>query len=173
MHDHPPTSPRTLALALRSRGFGFAVLRGRLQLIDWGTKNTKDRLPRKMLTSLETLLNWYQPQLVVLEDTSAPGSRRLPRIRKMIETMRRMAEARNTAALFVSRSEVRAAFAPWRASNKHQIAEVVAERFPELAPHLPPKRECYMGEDERMTIFDAVAFALTVLESNRTQRKVA
>jgi len=44
---------------------------------------------------------------------------------------------------------------------KNRIAGVIAERLPELAPWQPPFRKPWMSEDERMSIFDAVAFALT------------
>ena len=36
-----------------------------------------------------------------------------------------------------------------------------SKRFPELAPRLPRSRKPWMSEDYRMSIFDAVALALT------------
>jgi len=47
------------------------------------------------------------------------------------------------------------------ARNKQLIAVAIGRRFPELAPHVPPYRKCWMSEDYRMSIFDAVALALT------------
>ena len=44
---------------------------------------------------------------------------------------------------------------------KQEIAIAIAERFPELAPRLPRFRKPWMSEDYRMSIFDAVALALT------------
>ena len=44
---------------------------------------------------------------------------------------------------------------------KQEIAIAIAERFPELAPRLPRSRKPWMSEDYRMSIFDAVALALT------------
>ena len=41
--------------------------------------------------------------------------------------------------------------------TKHKIATVLAQRFAELAPLLPPKRKCTESEDYRMSIFDALA----------------
>jgi hypothetical protein len=38
----------------------------------------------------------------------------------------------------------------------------IAKRFPELAPRLPRFRKPWMSEDYRMSIFDAVAMALTL-----------
>jgi len=41
--------------------------------------------------------------------------------------------------------------------NKYEIACAVAERLPELASKLPPKRKIWQSEDYRMSIFDATA----------------
>jgi hypothetical protein len=38
-------------------------------------------------------------------------------------------------------------------SNKLQMAQSIATRFPELAPRLPPERKPWMSEDCRMAIF--------------------
>ncbi len=61
----------------------------------------------------------------------------------------------------VSRPQVEEAFGD--PANKHEIARAVAELFPELSHRLPPRRKAWMSEDERMGIFDAASFALTVL----------
>ena len=51
--------------------------------------------------------------------------------------------------------------------NKHKIATEIASRFPALAPSLSAKRKNYQKEDYRMSMFDAVSFAITFFESNR------
>ena len=45
--------------------------------------------------------------------------------------------------------------------TKHQLAEMMAKRFPEqLGLQLPPRRRPWMSEDARMGIFNAVALAM-------------
>jgi hypothetical protein len=44
--------------------------------------------------------------------------------------------------------------------NKYEIACAVAERLPELAPRLAPKRRIWQSEDYRMSIFDAAALGV-------------
>jgi hypothetical protein len=44
--------------------------------------------------------------------------------------------------------------------TKYSLAEMLANRFPELADRLPPKRRIGDGEHSRMSIFDAVALVL-------------
>lgn len=53
------------------------------------------------------------------------------------------------------------------AANKHQIATAVVQKFPELAPRLPPDRKPWMSEDPRMAMFNAVALALTYFEKTK------
>ena len=56
---------------------------------------------------------------------------------------------------------IRQAFSETGAVTKHEIAQVLAKDFPELAPRLPPVRRIWMTEDCRMAIFDAASLALT------------
>jgi hypothetical protein len=46
--------------------------------------------------------------------------------------------------------------------TKHDVAKVLAQKFPEeLGDRLPPKRKPWMSEDYRMDIFGAVALGIT------------
>lgn len=51
--------------------------------------------------------------------------------------------------------------------NKHKIATEIARRFPALTLSLSAKRKNYQKEDYRMSMFDAVSFAITFFESKR------
>ena len=64
----------------------------------------------------------------------------------------------------VSRAELKQAFAESGAGTKYEIAMAIANRFPELAPRLPRFRKPWMGEDYRMSIFDAVALAIAFFQ---------
>ena len=48
-----------------------------------------------------------------------------------------------------------------KGATKQAIASRLAQIFPELLPHLPPERKPWMTEDDRMSVFDAVSFAVT------------
>ena len=62
----------------------------------------------------------------------------------------------------VAWTRVKAGFAGSRALTKQQIALILAARYPELAPRLPPLRKPWMGEDPRLSIFKALVFALAL-----------
>jgi hypothetical protein len=72
----------------------------------------------------------------------------------------------------VTRESVRRLFAP-TGTTKFEIALAITKTFPELASRLPRKRKPWMSEDERMNLFDAVAFALTALWTSSTAEDTA
>ncbi len=148
---------RVLALDPTHRGFGFAVLEGPDRLVDWGVKTVRGNKQAGCLRKIRELFQLYQPTVVVLEDCARRGSRRCPRVRRLIKRIHFFAIKNGIKARVVSRARVRKAFAP--ASTKHEIAVALAAHFPELAPLLPPPRKPWMSEDCRMNVFDAVALA--------------
>jgi Holliday junction resolvasome RuvABC endonuclease subunit len=152
---------RILAIDPSTRRFGYAVLEGPSQLIDWGVKETKNDKKRRSLKLIDELVNDYQPYAMVVEDYAGKGSRRCDRVTGLIDEIRELALKRKVKVKSFSRTEIKKAFAESGATTKQEIAIAIAKRFPELAPRLPRFRKPWMSEDYRMSIFDAVALALT------------
>jgi len=151
---------RVFSIDPTSRGFGFAVLEGAGTLIDWGTRDIGHADSGGALREIGALLKHYVPDVVVVEDTADRSSRRRTRVRNLIDAASEDAAARGVAVVRVSRKQVLQLFMRAEATTKHRIAEIIAQHFPEVSPHLPPFRKPWMSEDVRMSIFDAVAFAL-------------
>ena len=153
---------RVLAIDPFSRGVGFAVLEGP-ELIDWGLKSTRRAQNRETERLIESLLARFQPDILALEDWNAPGSRRCPRIERLL---RRVAakEGSRVRVRLASRQLVRTIGPLPRTNTKYGRALFLAERFSELRAFLPPFRKPWMPEDSRMAIFDALAFALAAAE---------
>lgn len=149
---------RVLATDPSTRGFGFAVLEGPDRLIDWGVKETKTDKTRRSLQLIAALI---EPAVLVLEDYAGNGSRRCERVAGLIDEIRELAVKRKVKVKSFSRLHIKQAFAQSGAGTKYEIAMAIANRFPELAPRLPRFRKPWMSEDYRMSIFDAVALALT------------
>jgi hypothetical protein len=163
MNKNVPKYPRILAIAPSTRGFGFAVFEGQGTLAVWDAKEVRGDKNKGTLARVNELIARYEPQIVVLEDASAKGSRRAPRIRKLVQRISRLAPKRGTRVALFSRIQVREAFFPDGKGTKHEMAEIIAGRFSdELGFELPPKRRAWDKEDYRMDIFDAVALVLTL-----------
>jgi len=152
---------RVLAIDPTTKGFGFAVMEGPERLIDWGVKGVKGSKNAKSLELISDLIDQYQPDVVVVEDYSGRGSRRCKRIQELITRVIKLGSEKKVRIRDFSPVSVRKAFSESDSFTKHQIATAIAQRLPELAPRLPPFRKCWMSEDYRMSIFDAVSFALT------------
>src|SRR6266478_5960595 len=161
-----------LAIDPSTRGFGFAVLEGQNRLIDWGVKETKVDKKRRSLKLIEDLIDRYQPSVIVVEDYDGKGSRRCTRIQGLINDISKLASKKKVRVKSFSRIKVKQAFSESGASNKYDIATAIAGRFPELAPRLPRFRKPWMSEDYRMSIFDAVGFAITFFDLRNDYKKL-
>lgn len=156
---------RVLAIDPTSKGFGYAVLESPAVLIDWGVRHARVDRNSKCLQQARELIDHYEPEALVVENTAAKGSRRCPRVDQLIEYLLAMAAGRDLRTRRISRLQVQRCFSKNGSATKRQVAAALAQRFPELEPRLPPVRKSYMSEDERMSIFDAVAFGYVSYES--------
>jgi hypothetical protein len=147
------TLKRVFALDLRLRSFGFVVFEGPDQLLDWGVRSFRQgvnavKIP--MGVKLQSLLNRYRPQLVVLK---VPTRAKLS---KKVHAVEALAKSQRISVRLVSGAFVRGAF-PGNNKNKDQIAAVIAPRYPDLLPRLGPKRKAWQAEKYSMSVFDAAA----------------
>lgn len=152
---------RVLAIDPCTQGFGFAVLEGTDQLIDWGVKEAKSDKNNVCLKKIAGLIEYYQPDVIVLENPIGKGSRRCLRVQDLIQEIIKLASRKKIKSRSFSRSQIKKAFSSSGAFTKYQIACAIVEQFPELSPYTPKERKPWMSEDQRMNIFDAVAQALT------------
>jgi hypothetical protein len=151
-----------LALYPNSRGVAFVVFEGANSLIDWGLKVTRHKQEcRRYLTAIADLFVIYQPAMLILENMASAGARRSERIRSLNAKIAERALALHMPVRFVSRLEVRQAFALFGAVTKEGIADAIAKQVPALARFVPPPRKPWNSEHARMGIFDAAALALT------------
>lgn len=152
---------RVLAIDPVNKGFGYAVFEGPDKLIDWGVKSTKSIDKRRRLEQLFDLMERYSPDVIVVEDYADKGSRRGAQAKDLIRMILITASAMEIKTCALSPADVRNAFSQFGAATKYSIATILAKKFPELAPRLPPIRKPWMSEDYRMSIFDAVSLAWT------------
>lgn len=156
---------RVLAVDPTSFGLSFAVLEDQDRLVDWGGRwrASKSR-NAQCVDAVVALMRSYEPDLLVLEDCVARGSRRCGRVQNLIRELRRVAASRTLPVLLVPPPALRQTCAGSPRATKHEVALALTKRFPELAQQLPPPRKTWMSEDARMNVFDAAALAVTARE---------
>ena len=142
------------------RSLCYAVFESPDRLVAWGCKRAPKLHAHHVRRTTWKLLDEFQPDFVVLE--SIETSRRGRRARSAIEILHVEALEYGAGVRLVSRRDVCAALAQDDAT-KHGIAREIVSRFPELRRSLPAPRRLGQSEHERMNLFDAASFALTVL----------
>jgi len=155
---------RILSIAPSTRGFGFAVMEGQ-KLMIFGGKKTRvkgdTKKNKELLRKVEVLINRWQPSIVAFEEANAKGSRRRPRIRKVVRQIARLSKRHKIKVKMLSRRQLRKFFFADGKGTEHRLAMRLAEWFPEeLADMLPPKRKLWETEKSCMDVFDAVAFGV-------------
>lgn len=151
-----------LVVYLSSRGLSYAVFEGSLSPLDWGVKEVRGKNRHaKSLRIVRQLLEWHQPDIMVLQDTSGRGTIRAKRFRTLNLAIGELAEARGLPVCAYSREQVRQCFAPLGVTTKQTIAQAIIKHIPAFARYLPPPRKPWMSEHARMSLFDAAALGIT------------
>ena len=98
-------------------------------------------------------------------------SRRCERVKKLLNAMTEEAQQSGRQISLMTQDTVKHSLTPFIGGtvNKHSISRMLASRYPELSPRLPPLRKPWMSEDNRMSIFDACAFAFAHYQNNAKQ----
>lgn len=155
---------RVLAIDPTPRGIAYVVLEGPERLVDWGVAHVATQSKHAYMDRLRSLIEESQPDLLVSEEYGTRHGRRTTRVNYVLHRIKAFAEAECLPLKTVSRAEVRSVFKE-AGKSKYKLAKGLARFFPELESKLPRERKPWTTEDERMNVFDALSFGLTVLRS--------
>jgi hypothetical protein len=160
-----------LAVYPSARGLGFALFEGPLAPVDWGVHELRGAEKNvRSLRIVDRLIRRYQPDMLIVQDTSPSGTRRARRIRLFHEMLAELADRHGVHLRSYTRAQVRHCFAPLGLTTKDGIAETISRHLPELGRFLPPRRKPWMSEDARMSLFDAAALGLIFFQSELTDK---
>jgi hypothetical protein len=164
--------PRVLAIDPTTKGFGFAVMEGPDELVDWGVRSAfSDDKNATTLELVSDLFERYRPEIIVLQDARSGKWRRCERVRDLLWDVSRLALQKKISTRLISHARMRAVFGDLGARTKHEIAAAIAKRLPELWPRQPRYRQPWMPEDYSMAIFDAAALAITFYSERKRRSK--
>lgn len=171
----PEENKRVLAIDPSEVGFGWAVLEGPRNLIDWGLKVTPPRIAKPAqknnysLRRIEELNARFDPDALVIEDYQSEGFHRRNRIHKLLQRIMRLSSRQKIKVVAIPKLKVRERFLPFDIHNKSERATRIAGWFPELSPSVPKYRKPWMAEDSRMSIFDAIAMAYVFYSQQKVE----
>ncbi|HEY1799871.1 MAG TPA: hypothetical protein VGG46_02960 [Terriglobales bacterium] len=150
---------RILAIAPSARGFGYCVMEGQ-EMLERGYKGAKGSKNLQAVAKIEKLMEQFLPGILILPDVNAKGCRRAPRIKALHRNIVELAEMHKCKVAVISGRSLRNSLLGNAKGTKHEMAERVAQMFPELAAKLPPIRRAWDSENGRMDLFDAVGLAV-------------
>ena len=160
--------PLVIVIAPMTRGFAYAVFEGPQCPIDWGVKEVRGDKNRESLKSIKQLIEWFRPDVLLLEGPAGKGVHRSERIRRLVRNIERLAARSKLSLHQLSRVQVRARFSEIDATTKHEIAQAIVTQLPELEPWLPHKRRPWESQDPRLSIFDAASLVFTFFASDQS-----
>jgi hypothetical protein len=163
----PGDRRRLLALEIRTKKLGFAVLESPTRLLDWGMRSFGEEHPSFRVTvsdRIATLLAFHRPVAVVarLRKCQSPSANR--RVRAILSAVREETKRHSIRFRVVNAQSVRDHFASSGPATKYDIARRLAAQFVELLWRLPKQRKPYQSESPAMLVFDALATGLASLE---------
>lgn len=161
MKHTTPRPPRVIAFSPASPCVGYAVFEGPGEIVDWGILRVPSKDTRKRLKRIRSLIDWFAPDTIVVENCAGQGSRRGLRVRRQIDAIARLGMGERIPVRSYSRQTIRQCFSRFQARGKDAIARVIAREFPEIESRLPKARRPWTPEDPRMTMFEASSLALT------------
>jgi Holliday junction resolvasome RuvABC endonuclease subunit len=149
-----------LVIYCNTRGFAFVLFEAHLSPFDWGLCETRGpRKHQRCLARVKKILDRYQPDFLVVRDTSSKATR-TSRIANLNAAIYEIAATRRIPVHAYSRDDVRDAFAYAGVMDKQSLAELIAKHIPAFERYVPAPRKPWMSEDPRMGLFDAVALGL-------------
>jgi Holliday junction resolvasome RuvABC endonuclease subunit len=171
---------RILGIDPNSKGISFAILEDGDKLIDRGTKHLPKRKKgdEKVKTSckryysndlriMENLIDFFNPDAIVCENTTAKNSRRGTIVRDLLRQISLLAAKRKLAFHTYSRIQVMETLAQYGVETKHDMASLLGRLFFDLESKVPKKRKAWTSESVWMNVFMALALCVTFYEQER------
>jgi len=151
----------TFAIHATSRGFGYVVFEGPFTVHDWGTVVARGEKNAVCLRKLDSMLERYLPEALLLEASGKGSSLRSERIARLYQAIASLAVARSIDVSIYPFKDVQAAFRDVGARSRQEIAEAVARHVVALSHRVPKPRRPWDSEHRRMAVFCAAALVLT------------
>lgn len=161
------TKKRILSIYPTYRGFGFTIFEDANNLLDWGHSRVEKQDFEILEKRINTLIDYYQPELIISQDTQTRDYNRSGKITQTIKDVKQIIVKHRIHFQAISSSEVKNVFLQFDAHTKYERATVISDFLPVLDNTLPPKRKSWQSEDLRMSIFDSASLALTYFYTKR------
>jgi len=142
-------------------GFGFAFMENALIVKDSQIVVSRPMCNKKLMGRIREYIDYYKPDIVILEDYRGKQSRKSKRVEKLIDSIVLYAREKNIEISTYARADIRFVFSNFNARSKHEIAKAIENNVPYFDKEAPPQRKVYQSEPYSMGVFDAVSLGIT------------
>lgn len=152
-----------LAVYPSTCGYAYVLFEKHATPVDWGTREVPNGIAGRnanTLVEVTALLDRFHPDVLVIEDATAVGSRRSSRIRRLGQSLLHVAQTRSVDVEQIPRRTLIDTFANVGAQTKYEIGQAIATQFPEFGYRLPQKRRPWESEQAAMSLFSAAALGV-------------
>ncbi len=151
-----------LAVHPNVRGIAYTAFDGPLAPVGWGIKRiTGSDKNLKSVEAVQQLVEQFQPDILVLEDCSGPGSRKSDRVRRLHRLILNYAEGESIETHAYARHAIRECFKAVGAKTRFEIAAAIAAMVHVFSNKMPKAKKIWMSEDNRLKLFDAASLVMT------------
>jgi len=158
------STPVVLSVAPATRGIGYAVFENEKEPIDWGIKTARVNKNTRCERHVESLISFYQPDVLVIEDFDTVSKR--ARATELNAILATLALHLDVEVVKFKKSDVKAVFGQFGGTQKQSIAKTITKGFPELKHRMPRYRHAWLPEAHSMVMFEAFALGLTYYYQN-------
>ena len=154
-----------LAVTVDKHGIGYAIFENPDTPIDWGTKSPRSNDQAIAERSVEALVSFYEPDVLVLQKIEESKARK--RANDLIQSLVSLGELKSIAVVQYSWEEVQDTFEILGGVRKNfAIAKKITEWRPELRARQPSYRKPWESKAFAMGMFEAFALAITYYHKN-------
>ena len=149
---------RIMSVYLNTRGFGFAVLGEKGEIIDCGVSVIRPINKEMCLKRVKEVISYYLPQKLILEKFE--NSKKSDRVRRLNKEISKYGEPHFKIYKY-SNKQIVDTFEIFGAKNKFERSRKVVETYPELKDKLPEKRKPWKSDGYYQILFDTMTLILT------------
>ena len=148
------------SIAPNANGFGFVVMEGPRDLLDFGTIRIRPVRNSKIIIRIRKDIEFYCPDVIVVLFLSKKGNCANNRNGMLVELIRDFSSTKDIMYYQYTRDDIACVFDEFKKRTKNEIADFLLTEFSILRTYKPRKRKLWTSEDRNMAIFDALALAI-------------
>lgn len=153
-----------LALYPCYRGFAFALIKSKHEVVDIGRVSFSQQGIEHMMKRVKHYLSFHTPDTIALERYDTKKS--TPRGELLQNAIEHFAKQKGITTKRYDYEQVKTAFSSYGATTRYDMACVLAKTFPQFAFRLPQKRTIWKGEEYTIPMFNALALGMTHIYMN-------